>query len=293
MITIKNYLSFIHPTEKFYLNESKNLSLHWADWNLSRDFVLKKRKELITAELENKLKMLKNTRVYLRGQNKESETSMYELYRFFLDTKVRYVWFEKTNDLFFSMKRSGPYQSFKAMRWLDEELLSLVAQEKLLTQRIPERKFRLRAGLWATCKCDDIPEKTRPIAIEQITNEGLLVKVPVGQFLEKIYTSSVVKLRLDTEAMSRATDYPEHELEHFKFRYSTQDDPGTFFVNLQRLKEVNDDAMVKLVRNGGHYLFVPFNLTESIRSNHRLENIVKPFLYTIEKRLEDELGNAA
>jgi hypothetical protein len=293
MSTIKNYLSLIHPTEKFYLSESKNLSLHWADWNLSRDFVMKKRKEFITVEIDQKLLMLKNTRVYLRSQNKESDTSMYELYRFFLDTKVRYVWFEKTNDLYFSFKQSGPYQSFKAMRWLDEELLSIVAQEKLLVSRIPERKFRLRSGLWATCKCDDIPEKTKPVAIEQITPEGLLIKVPVGQFLDKIFSSSVMKLRLDTEALSRATEYPEHELEHFKFRYSTNDDPGTFFVNLEKLKNINDDALVRMARNGGHYLFVPFNLTESIRWNHRLENIVKPFLYTVEKKLEEELGNVA
>ena len=132
---LKDYLGKKDLSEN--LDLTNGLYFHWANWD---ETCLAQRKHyksfnnnLNLSKLNTELTSLKTRPVWLCNKVKVLKTDLYALYESYLDSRLRMTWFERKEEILFSIdSEQGPYYSLTTMKWLDKKIYSKFVLRKIL-----------------------------------------------------------------------------------------------------------------------------------------------------------------
>lgn len=279
--TLKKVHEYLHQhslADALSLGENNILSFHWANDELASNYVRglyrdeSERESLRKAELEKELLSLKETPVWLMSRQGQMKSDLYNLYLCYLDPRLRNQWFELDEILVSTNHEAGPFQSLKAMRWLDKEIYARFIYLKMINAWVPQRKFRLSLDIPLEVRPGGSPFQSMKGKIHQISRAGLVLHLSTSGlarewqdydeivFLKK--ELSLVKEGSEVESCMRTEEWVK-SLENFTL---TGKD---FYQLVSQCAEEQGDRE--------YFLFVPFNQIKmlSIRSQeHCVKNLL-------------------
>jgi len=216
MDSLKNYIGKKKLQEPLVL--SNNFSFHWANW----DETCKWQKSLYTnfknaspvIALNDELKLLKSTNVWLCNNLKIVKTDLYNLYDCYTDARLRLTWFERKNEILFSLdSEQGPYQSLTSMKWFNKEIYAQFIMRKILSEPFNLRSFRLNSQIPLILKLDnDINYYHDKVEIHQVSEAGMILKFKDKNFIHKIKNSKFMEMKIPLGHYEKQGDLNIHEI---------------------------------------------------------------------------------
>lgn len=184
------------------LKLSSQLSFHWANWDQTCLLLRKRFKnfeqgdELI--KLNDEINLLKLKPVWLCNKIKVVKTNLYSLYESYLDSRLRLTWFERKDEILFSLDcEQGPYFTLTSMKWLDHQIYSKFVMRKILLEQYSLRAFRLNCDIPVHVKFDnEINIHLDKAVMHQLSENGFLIKIKDKNFLNKIKNSGYLELKI-------------------------------------------------------------------------------------------------
>ena len=185
-----------------HLKLTNELSFHWANWyqtclaqrkhykNFNNNYHL--------IRLNQALQELKLKPVWLCNKIKVIKSDIYSLYESYLDSRLRLTWFERKDEILFSLdSEHGPYFTLTSMKWFDPEVYSKFVMRKILLEHYTLRSFRLNANIPVILKMDnDVNEYKEKVVIQQLSEIGFIFKFKDKNFINKIKNSKSLELKI-------------------------------------------------------------------------------------------------
>jgi hypothetical protein len=206
-LSLNEYLGVRDLTE--HLKLTKELTFHWANWDQT---CLAQRKHYKNfnnnyhlMRLNQTLQELKTKPVWLCNKIKVLKSDLYSLYESYLDSRLRMTWFERKDEILFSLEGDqGPYYTLTSMKWLDNELYSKFVMRKILLEHYTLRSFRLNAFIPIVFKLDnDVKVYGDKVQIHQLSEVGFIFKINDKNFLNKIKNSQVLELKIPVKQYTK------------------------------------------------------------------------------------------
>ncbi|EQC45626.1 hypothetical protein [Bacteriovorax sp. Seq25_V] len=169
--------------EELDLVESGALKLHWANWNKLVNHLHSSidRGEDITPvnEVNLMLDQYKEVELWIINKQGSIRSNLYELYTYYLDPRLRELWFELNEETLISFKSSsGPFIRLQSMRWFNFDIYKLFVYQKLLSKSgVIPRSFRLSVKIPMRCEFIDSVLDAIDTTIVQVSKAGMLMKV--------------------------------------------------------------------------------------------------------------------
>ena len=213
----KNLISYLkNPDlyESFTLGRSGKLAFHWANSQKYLDSL--KQNKSIMKLLRKKIsvikKTLENEPAWLISKQNQIESNIYEIYKYFLDPRLRELWFEVNDDITLSLRTvQGPYTRLQSMRWFDYEIYRAFVFEKLLRcQRMNLRSFRLSTDIDISVIPYGMPFSDLNAKVSQIMEDGFIIKVSSKSDIQKICSSKNLQYRLDLGPLKKEISYDSY-----------------------------------------------------------------------------------
>lgn len=177
--------------EIFWFENKNQLGIHWANSAEGRarvrDWVKTTEGKIAYQELEAKLFKLKETTIWLSRNRDFIKCSLYELYQFYLDPRIRTSWMQGSDKTMVSfMSEAGPFVELRSLRWLDREILKNFFLLKLINGQAQERECRLSTNMKVQVQQEDYDINSYELSIHQISQKGILLKVEGSHLFEKL-----------------------------------------------------------------------------------------------------------
>lgn len=199
-LSLNDYLGKCDLSE--HLKLTGQLSFHWANWDQTclaqRKHYKKFNNNYYLTKLNQSLQELKSRPVWLCNKLKVIKSDLYSLYESYLDSRLRLTWFERKDEILFSLEsEKGPYFSLTSMKWMDKELYSQFVMKKILVEQYTLRSFRINANIPILFKLNnDVKEYEDKVQIHQLSEFGFIFKIKDKKFLNKIQNSKVLELKI-------------------------------------------------------------------------------------------------
>lgn len=206
-----NYLKNPDLYESFHLGESGKLTFHWAN---SSNFLENVRND---SEIKRKIKdkivkikrTLENEPAWLISKQNQIESNIYEIYKYFLDPRLRELWFEVNDDITLSLRTvQGPYTRLQSMRWFDYEIYRAFVYEKLIRcTKMNFRNFRLGCSLNLEIIPTGVPTPAINVTISQIMEDGILLSIDSKATMQKICALKNARYKIDFSNLKKEVSY--------------------------------------------------------------------------------------
>ena len=206
------------------LVSSGSIRFHWANWDQLLDHlhdkILKGGEIQSYNEVKLQLEEFKKDPVWIFNKTGNIQSNVYELYNYYLDPRMRELWFELNEETLISFKStSGPFIRLQSMRWFDSEVYKVFIFDRLLENKsTAQRGFRINVDIPLECNFEDTVIEPLQAHIIQLSKEGILVKFPNKAELVKleghhdiIFTANLnpFKTARDKEVEDMATIFTE------------------------------------------------------------------------------------
>lgn len=270
-----NYFKNPATFDELNLVESGEVKLHWANW----DTLLMNIRERIQQgdfvksmeEVDRILESHKTTPVWIFNKKGQVKSNLYELYCYFLDPRLKELWFELNEDTLISFKGpQGPCIRLQSMRWFETEVYKTFVFMKLLTaDGISKRSFRLSVDIPLQCEFEDSILEDIEMNIVQLSKNGMLIKVSSLGDLQKLKESDHVKFTANFSHFKRAKGADIEKLnEIFKTNvFKKKSKNLTEFTINDNILNLRSNRLNTFFANGGEYhLFINF---KDINDTHR------------------------
>lgn len=251
--------------DELNLVKSGEIKLHWANW----DKLLQKIKaksmdghQLTAQEIEQKLEEYENIPVWIINKQGSIETSLRELYDYFLDPRMKELWFELNEETLLSFKSgSGPFIRLQSMRWFDFEVYKTFIFKDLLSKNtVPHRAFRVSVDIPLTCSFKDSIQKDVEAKIVQVSKLGFLIKIE-GSDIQKFECSEEITYKANFTPFKTARSKGiEAFNEVFKKGIFSKSQKKTEFRLKKNILCVRNNKSNLIFSNGDeYYLFLHFD----------------------------------
>lgn len=187
-----NYFSNPKTYEELNLVDSGALKLHWSNWNkLLGSIQLKIEQGQIsesTNEINQLLEQYKAVEIWIINKQGNIKSNLYELYSYYLDPRLRELWFELNEDTLLSFKAAtGPYIRLQSMRWFNFDIYKLFVYQKLLSKSgIIPRQFRMSVHMPIRAEFSESVLNPIEATIVQVSKNGMLIKVDSRSDLQSL-----------------------------------------------------------------------------------------------------------
>lgn len=281
----------LHPTE--------SMSLHWSNWDdlahqMSRDAGEDPLNRFDT--LGTELEQYKEWPIWIQTRNEVRESSLYDLYRAYLDPRLRDLWFfnEDCDHQVSIQDRQGPFVRLNSLRWIDPNITKEMAFYKILEGFSFLRKFRLNWNTTGNVKVGKYFENEYPIQLEQLTYHGLLFKIKGGEVFNRMLLHESVKMTLPLGEIFKLSqlsgrnfleDYMEGTLSH-------EESYHEYMVYLHNAFNGEQMSIYKFSHQKHYYFFIPFESFIGIDNQMCLKTVVCGFLDHMRDCLDEELQAA-
>lgn len=177
---------------------SKDFTFHWANWDRSsimqKNIVEVGENTKLIHYLDTSLSSLKNKNVWLCNKMKAVQTTYYNLYESYLDSRLRITWFDRDEEILYSdVSEQGPFYSLSSMKWYSKDHYEKFILRKILSEQYPLRAFRINTDIKLDVKFDNhYKTHTENFSIHQLSDAGILFKVKDKNFFNKIKNSKMM-----------------------------------------------------------------------------------------------------
>ncbi len=280
---VKKYLEEGGPEDYFILDKNFNINFHWANWESSLFYFKnlyfndgKNAKRFLN--FKNEINELKMKQVWMRDERQQIEVSLYELYEFYLNSRVQILLSSFSKKLLVSLQSpAGPFVSFDSLRWMNKETFELLVFKKILEfSRFPLRNLRLGASFSLDAFFENDPLRIKKIIIHQFSKEGFTLKIKDRYMLEKLSQKSELSCSFSDENCEL------DEISKIKFKLSSE------------LLEIygNKQAILKIY-DGFTYLFCPYSqiVHETLKNKEKFESFFKNYLFEFEEKIQDKIAS--
>lgn len=307
-LSLVDYLKNSPLHEPLKLTENNVLSFHWANWKEScqfqREYLYDNAKSCERLfELNEHLNELKGTPIWLKNRDKTIHTNLYDLYQCYADPRMRSLWFDRNDQevLISFGTEAGPYQALTSMRWMDKEVYTSFIHRKILTQNQQMRSFRMNSQIPARCIIDDSPFKTFPITLHQITDHGLLLKIPGTKKLTLLEESQTIHIELNfkpfIEVLDADVDETLKKFDQHSFDINSNEalegKAHKFSLDENILDKYGNRDTFRKSGHGEFYLFTKYRDLTNESSSHRLRKTFRSFVQKFEEEFSQNLKKSA
>lgn len=292
---LKEYLGKKDLTEDLVL--SKNISFHWANWD---ETCLAQRKHFKSfnhnyhlSKLNNNLTELKSKPVWLCNKVKVLKSDMYSLYESYLDSRLRLTWFERKEEILFSVdSEQGPYFTLTTMKWLDKKIYSQFVLRKILLDYYTLRSFRLNTVLPIVIKFDnDVNYFHDKVDIHQISEAGMILKFKDKNFYNKIRNSSKMEFRIPVQTFNEVSGLPfEESLKVIDSKLITlNEEYRTYYLDSRVFNFYGNATNSKKSGEEEFYIFARYEDLVPVKHENDIKDAFKSLVEKTKKRFGSEL----
>ena len=200
MLELNEYLGNRNLAENLAL--SPQLSFHWANWDetciAQRKHYKNFNNNYYLTEMSRGLLELKSKDVWLCNKVKVIKSDLYSLYESYLDSRLRLTWFERKDEILFSLgNEQGPYYTVTSLKWMDKELYIKFVMQKILVEEYTLRSFRLDANIPVIFTLNNnVMEYKDLVHIHQLSESGIIFRIKDKNFFYKIQNSSLLEFKI-------------------------------------------------------------------------------------------------
>jgi len=236
---------------------------------------------LVLNDIDKELRNLKSETAWLRGEHSKCLMSLYDLYEFFLDSRVKFFWHYNHDNIHVStFELDGKFTKMTDLKWFHRDIYKkFVLRQILLNPILQNRSFRVKTRQNCLVK---IKNEYKISTLDQITDKGFIIKLKNVDIVEYLKTSTELKFIL-----AKIPGFLDFEL---KASINSE-----LLLRANSLHNLKNDAL------GESFLFIPFldiSLLYSEKSNFEsfshLNEMNQSFLNTIQENLktdcDDELS---
>lgn len=267
-----NYFKNPGLFDELNLVESGVLKLHWSNWNQLLFNIQRKiedGQELTThTEVTQILDQYKDIDVFIKNKNGSLKTNLFELYSYYLDPRLRELWFDLNEETLLSFKcEAGPYIRLQSMRWFNFEIYKFFVFQKLLCNAGPvARSFRMSVHLPVKCEFPDSVLDPITANIVQISARGFLMKVESKADLHALKLGHNVKFytNLDPFILSRGKKISESSEIFNENVFKNYNQLNYSFKLVDQILELRNNTQNLNYSNGSeYYLFISYDDIEA------------------------------
>lgn len=299
-----NYLKDRPLIDNFPLLSSEAISFHWANWaescRFQKDYLFDNARSCERYfDFNQELDALKDIPVWMKSREKTIQSSLYDLYQCYSDSRIRSTWFERESEILISLtQEAGPYITLSSMRWMDKGIYAKFVHKKLLTQPMPMRGFRLSAQIPVEVRFESFPLKTAQFFIHQISEHGLLLHIKGQHLLNLIeqseHTYLTVNLKPFLEVSNATVNETLERLERQDFFVLNPNDRlTTLTMRPQVLEKYGNRENFRLAANDEYYLFAKFRDLANESNSIRVKKVFKSLVTKLEHEFNEVLKVAA
>lgn len=295
-LLLAEYLGKRELTESLALTNS--ISFHWANWEetclYQRKLYKNFNKNLFLSKLNSNLNELKNKPVWLCNKIKVIKSDLYSLYDSYLDSRLRLTWFERKEEILFSLdSEQGPYFTLTTMKWLDKNIYNQFVMRKILLDFFTLRSFRLNTTLPLVLKFNnDVNYFHDKVEIHQLSESGLILKFKDKNFVNKIRNSQSIELRIPIQTFLEISKTPYDEsIKVLQSKLLTKEDEYRSYTLDSRILNFYGN-LTNSKRSGENEFYIFARYEDFIPMSHEAEvvNAFKPFVVKTKQILDQEMN---
>jgi hypothetical protein len=263
--SVLDYFKAPEVFQQLSLVRSGEIKLHWANWDilLSKLKVDNRRGQQFTACLiEQQLEEYNNIPVWVINKQGSVETSLRELYLYFLDPRIKELWFELNEETLLSFKSpTGPFVRLQSMRWFDLEVYRMFIYKDLFTNPcLNHRSFRLTVDIPLIFTFTDSIQNDLEGRIIQISKTGMLLKI-LGNDIQKLYCTDEIVYSANLKPFEKAIEADRRSFNRiFSPDVFKNKDLMTYFRLKKNILNMRNNESNQIFTNGmEHYLFLHFD----------------------------------
>jgi hypothetical protein len=298
--TIKDYLNDPEIFEELNLVKSGAIKLHWSNW----DRLLNKLKDRVVqgdvitskSDIDKKFEIFQRTPVWLFNKSGRVESNLYELYHFYLDPRMKELWFELNEETLISLKgEAGPFLRLQSMRWFDCEVYKYFVYNKLLNdQNMKVRSFRLSVDIPIECSFNNTIIQSIYANIIQISKGGVLMKFNNISDLNKFKRQHDVVFRANFAPFLKAKKKRFKDIDSIFTKGAFKDDKDlTSFRLRANILELGTNK-VNVNFSSGDDFYVYFGFDDLLESDkNEIKNSIVSFVDFMETNVAEHLDDKA
>lgn len=298
-ITFKEYLDSGPLVGKHNLTANGNLSFHWANWAQSCEYqkglLYKNKKQTKRLKaLESELESLKEQKVWLSMKRERYEVSLYDLYKGYIDPRMRNNWFDVHAETLVSLESiSGPYVTLHSMRWFNKDVYEKFVYLRILSQYMPLRSFRLGVDIPVVGMADNSPLKSFEMNLYQLSKHGAVFKITGQKNLTNVFDSKMVSLKMNLHPFKETFNAGAKDLiKHFSkidFSIINEDELIEVTVDHNILNSFGNNESAKTSNGTDFFIFIPYKSMVVQNEIYRPDIILAKATSKIEEYLLEEI----
>ena len=263
------------------LCHSNTVKFHWSNWEEYIDHIRPIKRDIsILNEIKNVKRELENEPVWLISKRNQLESNTFEIYKYFLDPRLRELWFEMNEDVTMSVRTpQGPYIRLQSLRWFSYSTYRVFVYEKLLQNNwSKKRSLRLSTNLPLNIAFKGEVVKSIEAKVVQIMNNGVLIQVKNKADMMKISNGKSTKLSIDLKSLRKVISYDgyQNSLESFELE--------------KCLYELSTNKKNIGFSNGSEY-YLHFSFDQVVaKDRERVKSVLQEVFNNYEKILFDHLN---
>ena len=295
MLELNEYLGNRNLAENLAL--SPQLSFHWANWDetciAQRKHYKNFNNNYYLTEMSRGLLELKSKNVWLCNKVKVIKSDLYSLYESYLDSRLRLTWFERKDEILFSLENEqGPYYPITSLKWMDKELYTKFVMQKILIEEYTLRSFRLDANIPVIFTLNNnVMEYKDQVHIHQLSESGIIFRIKDKKFFNKIQNSSLLEFKIPINQYKKVAFLKFDEaLRQLNKTQDTLDDQLTkYSLSSLILKCYGNIESAKRSSGEDFYIFARYEDLVAIAYESDLKEIFKPLIEKTKCRFSENL----
>jgi hypothetical protein len=299
-----DYLNDAELDSELKLTSNGILSFHWSNWKESRSYVRKQFDYKVCSkescerfsDLNSSLDYLKSKTIWLKNKYQSKQTTLYELYRSYLDPRIRMTWFDKKEEILVSTHtESGPYTTLTSMRWLDKETYTTFVRRKIIMGHVPRRSFRVGLNIPMKACFDNSPLNHSDIVIHQATNDGMILKFQRSSDVNKAKNSEILNLSVNLEPLleleKRGFKEIIKSLSHLDIS-DFDNESYNISINTDVFEKYGNKESLKAYDGKQFYIFIKYSDLNNDNNENKIELCLKNIVTKVEEQFQAELSAA-
>ncbi|MGI4993415.1 hypothetical protein ACRXCV_12335 [Halobacteriovorax sp. GFR7] len=288
---LEDYIADPKLFESIQLFDDSSYSLHWSNWSklicAMKERHLNGDSSMSIEEVKEELETFKEIPVWLVNKKGEMETTLFDLYNFYIDPRLKHLWFDVNKQTLISLKhKAGPFMHLHSMRWVDYDIYKLFVYDRLLNNlSLSHRDFRMNTNLKAKFSFWNSILKPVDGQIVQLSRKGILVSIEGHKNFLSLSQSDQISLSAEVGGLLSATGKRFEEFDEVignctKAKSVKIDFDENIFKDLNALETCKGET---------YYMFIPF--AKFPIKHHRIGKAIQHVIDEVEGAASDILNN--
>jgi hypothetical protein len=213
--------------DEIFLSDNGNIIFHWADFFESCEYIKQaiQSQHDLKQDFDKKEKVLKRLNlipVWIRGQKKVIQTTMYNLYEHAILNRFNLVaHLEIKGDIELSfISSTGPFKLMPVSECFNKDTYKDFVMVYLLRDKLPRRDFRLRLKSKVLVQSGHNQSLVSLLGIEQLTMSGILFSINADEYAHFLSKQTEIKFLIDSVVLGKSIGKNLSELRDYLSQFA-------------------------------------------------------------------------